>query len=127
MAGTRTDAVPRQRVEAEPRASVERHRESGSGAARDPGGRTDIASGVIEKVAARAVREVDGASAVRARPVRARTSGDIVLLRLRIAVRYPRATREVAARVREHVKDRVEWTTGRTVHHIDIEIAELVR
>ncbi|WP_304453764.1 Asp23/Gls24 family envelope stress response protein [Nocardiopsis sp. YSL2] len=125
MAGTRTDAVPRQRVETEPPGSAGRHRESG--AARDPGGRTDIASGVIEKAAARAVREVDGASAVRARPVRARTSGRVVLLRLRIAVRYPRATREVAARVREHVKDRVEWTTGMTVHHIDIEIAELVR
>jgi uncharacterized alkaline shock family protein YloU len=102
-----------------------RHRVSG--AARDPGGRTDIGTGVIEKAAARAVREVEGAGAVRGRPARARTSGDVVLLRLRIAVRYPRAAREVAVRVREHVKDRVEWMTGRTVHHIDIEIAELVR
>ncbi|RKS10477.1 putative alkaline shock family protein YloU [Nocardiopsis sp. Huas11] len=125
MAGTRTDAVPRQRVDTEPRGRTGRLREGGP--ARDPGGRTEIASGVIEKAAARAVSEVDGARAIRARPARARTSGDVVLLRLRIAVRYPLAVREVAGRVREHVKDRVEWTTGRTVHHIDIEIAELVR
>jgi hypothetical protein len=29
--------------------------------------------------------------------------------------------------VREHVKERVEHTTGKQVHHIDIEIVEMVR
>ena len=54
-------------------------------------------------------------------------SGEIVLLKLRIGVLYPRSAREVAVRVREHVRRRVERTTGKRVHHIDIEIAELVR
>nr|WP_184373036.1 hypothetical protein [Nocardiopsis metallicus] len=94
---------------------------------RDPGGRTDIPGAVIEKAAARAVGEVPGARAARSRAARARVSGEVVLLRLRVEVDYPRPTRQVAQAVREHVKNRLEWITGKQVHHIDIEIAELVR
>lgn len=96
-------------------------------AVRDPGGRTEIGARVVERTAARAVCEVPGAGAVRSRAVRAKVSGDAVLLRLRIAVRYPHPVRETARRVRGHVRDRVERTTGKRVHHIDIEIVELVR
>ncbi|GAA1448114.1 hypothetical protein [Nocardiopsis tropica] len=122
MAGVRTDTVPRQREHPPGGPDHGRHeREHG------PEGRTVIEPVVVEKVAARAVREVEGARAARLRAARAKVSGDVVLLRLRITVRYPRSAREVAARVRGHVKERVERTTGKQVHHIDIEIAELVR
>ncbi|MDT0331101.1 Asp23/Gls24 family envelope stress response protein [Nocardiopsis lambiniae] len=122
MPGTRTQDVPRQRERSE---GPGRHVRSE--VAHGPGGRTDIASAVIEKTAARAVGEVEGARATRGRSVRARVSGDVVLLRLRIAVDYPEPVRRIAALVRSRVRDRVEHTTGKQVHHIDIEIAETVR
>ncbi|MFE1167177.1 hypothetical protein [Nocardiopsis sp. NPDC058789] len=121
MVGVRSDTVPRQRGHA-PEGEPGRHTR-----VRDPGGRTEIPGAAIEKVAARAVGEVAGARAVRSRAARARVSGEIVLLRLRVGVRYPRPARQVAEEVRGHVKDRVERITGKQVHHIDIEIAELVR
>ena len=122
MAGVRTDTVPRQRERPGVGRALGRHERDGM-----PGGRTVIGADVVEKSAARAVREVEGARAATSRAARARVSGDVVLLRLRITVRYPRSTREVAARVREHVKERIERITGKQIHHIDIEIAELVR
>lgn len=122
MVGVRSDTVPRQR-EAAPTGEVAGRHARG----RDPGGRTDIPGAVIEKVGAKAAGEVSGARAARSRAARARVSGEVVLLRLRIEVSYPRPTRQVAQAVREHVKDRVERITGKEVHHIDIEIAELVR
>ncbi|WP_026117129.1 Asp23/Gls24 family envelope stress response protein [Nocardiopsis valliformis] len=122
MVGVRSDTVPRQRVAAPPGEGAGKHART-----RDPGGRTDIPGAVIEKTAARAVGEVPGARAARSRAARARVSGEVVLLRLRIEVDYPRPTRQVAQAVREHVKNRLEWITGKQVHHIDIEIAELVR
>lgn len=125
MAEVRTDTVPRQREDPGGEPTRGRHERAAPG--REPGGRTVIEASVVEKAAARAVREVPGARAVKTRAARARMAGDVVLLRLRIAVRYPRSAREVAARVRAHVKDRIERTTGKQVHHIDIEIAELVR
>jgi uncharacterized alkaline shock family protein YloU len=94
---------------------------------RDPGGRTEIPGSVIEKIAGRAVGDVPGARAARSRAARARVSGEVVLLKLRIEANYSRPARQVAQAVREHVKDRVERFTGKQVHHIDIEIAELVR
>jgi len=125
VAGVRTDTVPEQREPPGDERSRGRHERDGSHG--DPRGRTVIEAAVVEKSAVRAVREVEGARAARSRPARARVSGEVVLLRLRITVRYPRSAREVAARVRGHVKERVERITGKQVHHIDIEIAELVR
>lgn len=123
MTGTRTQDVPRQRER-----TAARGRHVRSEHPRDPGGRTDIASGVIEKAAARAVDEVPGAgAAAKGRAVRAQVSGDVVLLRVRIRVDYPEPLRRIAARVRARVRERVEHTTGKQVHHIDIEIAETVR
>ena len=122
MVGVRSDTVPQQRVPV-PRS------ESGGGSTRvrDPGGRVDISGSVIEKAAGRAAGEIDGARAARSRSARARVSGEVILLRLRIDVDYPRSVGRVAGAVREHVKDRIERITGKQVHHIDIEIAELVR
>ncbi|WP_150244559.1 Asp23/Gls24 family envelope stress response protein [Nocardiopsis quinghaiensis] len=122
MAGTGTDTVPRQR----------RYPDGAPGGAhgvggRDPGGRTVIEHDVVEKAAAQAVREVPGALLARSRGTRARISGEIILLRLRVGVHYPHSAREVAARVRGHVRQRVERITGKRIRHIDIEIAELVR
>ncbi len=122
MIGVRSDTVPRQREAASEGEAVGRHAR-----ARDPGGRTDIPEAVIEKMAGRAVGEVAGAGAARFKAARARASGEVVLLKLRIEVNYPRAALQVAQEVRAHVKDRVERMTGKQVHHIDIEIAELVR
>ncbi|WP_306370268.1 Asp23/Gls24 family envelope stress response protein [Nocardiopsis sp. CC223A] len=123
MVGTRTQDVPRQREH-----TAARGRHVRAEDLRDPGGRTDIANGVVEKVAARAVDEVAGArSAARGRAVRARVSGDVVLLSLRIRVDYPEPVRRIAALVRSRVRERVEHTTGKQVHHIDIEIVETVR
>ena len=122
MVGVRSDTVPRQREampEGESAGMLTR--------SRDPGGRTEIPGAVIEKVAGRATGEVSGARAARSKAARARVSGEVVLLRLRIEVSYPRSANNVAAAVREHVKGRVEAITGKQVHHIDIEIAELVR
>ncbi|MGW5877653.1 hypothetical protein ACWFMI_14040 [Nocardiopsis terrae] len=123
MVGVRSDTVPRQR-DAAPAGDQEGGRHVRP---RDPGGRTDIPGDVIEKAAAKAVGEVSGARAARSRAARARISGEVVLLRLRIEVSYPRPALQVARAVREHVKGRIEWITGKQVHHIDIEIAELVR
>ncbi|MEU3020770.1 MULTISPECIES: hypothetical protein [unclassified Nocardiopsis] len=121
MVGVRSDTVPRQR------GPVPVGEAAGHVRGRDPGGRTEIPGAVIERVAARAVAEVTGARAARSRAARARVSGEVVLLRLRVGVRYPRPARQVAREVRAHVKERVEHITGKRVHHIDIEIAELVR
>ena len=97
MVGTRIHDVPRQR-----RHTAARGRHVRAEDLRDPGGRTDIASGVIVKTAARAVADVAGArEAARGRAVRARVSGDVVLLRLRISVDYPEPVRRIAALVRD--------------------------
>lgn len=121
MAEVRTDTVPRQRDKPAEEKAVTRRQ------ARDPGGRTVVGTDIIEKIAARAVREVAGTRAARSRPAKARVSGTVVLLRLRVAVDYPMPVARTAALIREHVRDRVEFGTGKQVHHIDIEIAELVR
>ena len=94
---------------------------------RDPGGRVEIPGSVIEKVAAKSADEISGVRTARFRAARASISGDVVLLRLRIEMEYPRSIRLTATELREHVKSRVEWLTGKRVHHVDMEITELVR
>ncbi|WP_442789813.1 hypothetical protein [Nocardiopsis sp. EMB25] len=109
--------VPRQRSRPGPEGVV----------GRDPGGRTGIPPRVVERVALQAIREVPGAEPARSRVARARMGGGVVRLRLRIVVRYRDPVGRVAGRVRSHVRERVEWATGGRVHHVDIEITELVR
>ncbi|MGI5120605.1 Asp23/Gls24 family envelope stress response protein [Marinactinospora thermotolerans] len=102
-------------------------------------GSTTIPERVVAKIAARAAAEVGGTRRVgggvtallgsSSRPAKAsaRINGTTVSLRLGIAVRYPAPVRSTAREVREHVRERVEQTTGLTVRHIDIEITGLVR
>lgn len=122
MVGARSDTVPQHRVPSPRSESSGRHART-----RDPGGRVDIPGSVIERTASKATGEISGARAARSRSARASVSGEVVLLRLRIDVDYPRSVTRVAGAVREHVKKQVERITGKQVHHIDIEIAELVR
>ena len=127
MAHAQSEAVPRQRRADEREHHLPQGQHEGPPEVQDPGGRVDIVPTVIEKAAACAALEVAGVTTPRHRASRVRVSGRAVLLRLRIGVRYPEPVRETAARVRERVRDRVEHLTGSRVHHIDIEIVEMVR
>lgn len=101
-------------------------------------GRTVVPERVVAKIAAQAVSEVGDTCGLTGRlgglvvggsvPARAyaRVSGTRITLRLVIAVHYPAPVRSTAREVRAHVRRRVERSTGMTVQHIDIEIAELV-
>lgn len=97
-------------------------------------GRVHIRDRVIVRAAEHAATEVSGVRGL-SRPtggrgpvrVRVHTSGDIITLRLRAGIDYPHPVREVAARAREHIRQRVEVLTGKNVRHVDVEIAELVR
>ncbi|GAA3753229.1 hypothetical protein GCM10022205_45180 [Spinactinospora alkalitolerans] len=102
-------------------------------------GRTVIPDAVIAKIAVRAAAEVGGTRDVHrrlgallgsgTRPARAqaRSDGNVVTLRLGIAVHYPEPLRGATREVREHVREKVEVLTGLAVRHIDIEVTELVR
>ena len=104
-------------------------------------GRTRIADRVVEKVAARAVAEVDNATGVARRVLgvplgtagddeQARVSADVdgtvVLVGVSMAVRWPAPVRTVARQVRTHVIDRVHELTGLEVAEVDIEVTTLV-
>ena len=101
-------------------------------------GITEIADRVVERIAARAVAEVDdaqgparkllglrvpGAAAPR---VSVLIDGRLATVRLAIEVRYPAPIRQVTRRVREHVSDRVGELTGLDVRHVDIDIPALI-
>lgn len=108
----------------------------------DDRGRTRIADRVVEKIAARAVAEVDNATGV-ARKVLGihlgRTGGDaparvnadvdggVVLVRVSMAVRWPVPVRAVTRQVRAHVTDRVAELTGLQVTEVDIDVSTLQR
>jgi uncharacterized alkaline shock family protein YloU len=111
-------------------------------AAVDPGGRgrTRIADRVVEKIAARAVAEVDdaGGAARRVLGVRVGADGDgrarvtaavdggVVLVQAAMAVRWPAPVRAVTRQVRAHVTERVHELTGLRVAEVDIEVTALV-
>lgn len=100
-------------------------------------GGLSIADRVVEKIAARAVTEVEHAGGVPRRvlgqalgPVtgqgRARASaevdGGIVTLSMSISVEYPASVRRVAAHVRARVTDRVRELCGLEVVEVDIDV-----
>jgi uncharacterized alkaline shock family protein YloU len=103
-------------------------------------GRITIADRVVEKIAARAVREVDRASGAprrllgtslgssgSARPrADAKVDDRTVSLRLSMSVEYPAPVRDVAAEVRERVARRVYELTGLKVTDIDITVPVFV-
>ena len=105
-------------------------------------GRTRIADRVVEKVAARAVAEVDNATGVARQVlgvrlgaagddaparVNADVDGGVVLVRVTMAVQWPAPVREVTRQVRAHVTDRVAELTGLQVAGVDIDVSTLLR
>ncbi len=103
-------------------------------------GATTIAPVVFERLAARAAAEVAGVEGevqtglsrflpwTTGSPAEATADADdeSVVLDLTFNVVYPEPVRQVAARVREHVADRVESLTGRIVRQVNITVPELI-
>ena len=101
-------------------------------------GSTEIADLVVERIAARAVAEVDdahgsarrllglrmpGAAAPR---VTVQIDGRLATVRVALSVRYPAPIRQVTTEVRANVMARVGELTGLDVRHVDIEIPALI-
>lgn len=104
-------------------------------------GRTEIAARVLEKIAARALAEVEeaggaarrvlgvplgGGSLAAAPQVTAWVDGALAVLSMRISVGYPVPVRDVTRRVRDHVRARVGDLTGLEVRQVDIEVDRLL-
>lgn len=115
-------------------------------------GRITVADGVVAKLASRAALEVDGVGASAPRVLGrelsgaglgrlgvrsstlgalpasgAQVDGGLAFVDLTISVRYPAPVRQVAARVRERVRSRVEELTGLQVLEVDVKVPALVR
>ena len=104
-------------------------------------GRTRIADRVVEKIAARAVAEIDRAAGVPGRVLgvrlgstgpdtRARVDADVdgrvVTVRVSMAVRWPASVRAVTRQVRAHVAERLQALTGLRVEQVDIDVPTLL-
>lgn len=104
-------------------------------------GRTRIADRVVEKIAARAVAEVDNATGVArtvlgvrvgsagqdsTAKVSADVDGGVVAVRAVMSVQWPAPVRTVTRQVRTNVTERVQNLTGLRVQYVDIEVTTLV-
>ncbi|MFC4586783.1 Asp23/Gls24 family envelope stress response protein [Sphaerisporangium corydalis] len=103
-------------------------------------GHTGISDRVLERIATRAVTEVDhvGGSSPRllgvplgrdttgGPRVSAHVDGDLAIVRVTLSVDYPAPIRQVVDRVREHVMTRVREMTGLDARQVDIDVARLV-
>jgi len=103
-------------------------------------GATTIADRVVEKIAVRAVSEVDAATGVartilgvpigstdetsHAR-VDATVDGGLVSVRVTMSVTWPTSVRHVTTRVRDHVTGRIESLTALHVAEVDITVPTL--
>ena len=100
-----------------------------------------IADRVVEKVAARAVTEVDLATGAPRTvlglrmsapdpdaPARAdaRVDGQVVSVRVTLAVRWPAPVRQVAQQVRSHLTSRINALTGLQVAEVDVDVPTLI-
>jgi uncharacterized alkaline shock family protein YloU len=104
-------------------------------------GSTDISPAVVEKIAGRAAREVEGVSLMTAAGIAARiaslvgneggasATADVgqttSAIDLTVSIRYPQPILETAERVRNHVKQRVHELTGLEVQEVDITVSQL--
>jgi uncharacterized alkaline shock family protein YloU len=97
-------------------------------------GHTTIKDRVVERIVAHAMGEDAEGLARSARPVKGviggpridvNVDGSLVTARVRMAVAYPEPVLDVAHRVRERVRERVQDLTGLTVRQVDIEVAKL--
>jgi uncharacterized alkaline shock family protein YloU len=104
-------------------------------------GRTRIAGRVVERIAARAVAEVDRATGVppkvlgvrlgSAGPdslarVEADVDGGVVTVRVSMAVQWPAPVPAVTRQVRSHVAERLQRLTGLRVEQVDIDVPVLL-
>ncbi|MEV7966081.1 Asp23/Gls24 family envelope stress response protein [Sphaerisporangium sp. NPDC088356] len=104
-------------------------------------GRTEVSDRVLERVAARAVSEVDqiGGAAPRllsvplgrdvpggAPKVSAHADGRLAIVRVTLSVTYPAPIRQAVHRVREHVMSRVHELTGLEARQVDIDVVRLI-
>ncbi|WP_242884519.1 Asp23/Gls24 family envelope stress response protein [Actinomadura litoris] len=102
-------------------------------------GTTRISDRAVERIVARVLDEAGDSDAMtrtmlgvplrgrRGSRTDVRVDAEIVTIRTAISVTYPRPVREVARRLRESVRGRVEELTGLSVRQVDIEVAELER
>ena len=103
-------------------------------------GRLVVADRVVERVAGYAVtlvsdaaaapRRVLGVNVGQARPegvasVDALVQDDLASVQATIAVRWPKSVRNVAASVREHIREEVTNMTGVRVDHVDVEVVSM--
>jgi uncharacterized alkaline shock family protein YloU len=104
-------------------------------------GRTEITERALEKIAARALTEVEEAGGVARRvlgiplgrgsgdgapQVTAWIDGSLAGLWMRISLGYPAPIRDVTRRLRDHVRTRVGDLTGLDVRQVDIEVVRLL-
>ncbi|MFI6919647.1 Asp23/Gls24 family envelope stress response protein [Nonomuraea spiralis] len=112
------------------RVTVPRQRAAPAG---DPGrrGRTEIGERVVAKIACCAAREVPEVRDARlggvpwTRSSSAEVRGNRATVRLNVTVAYPAPLHAVAARLREHVRNRVAMQTGLDVTRLDVIMTDL--
>ncbi|MGD0555214.1 MAG: Asp23/Gls24 family envelope stress response protein [Streptosporangiaceae bacterium] len=99
-------------------------------------GRTVLAPQVVDKIAAQAATEIDGISGLQRRiagrsvgseRVRAESDldGQVVAVRLQLAVAFPAPLLELTRRVRQHVTGQIQTLCSLQVDHVDITVAAL--
>ncbi len=103
-------------------------------------GRITIEDSVVEKIAARAVGEVEHVGGVasrilgipmgseradRAPECTAQIDGSIVTLSVRCSVTYPAPVGRVTRQLREHLINRIAALTGLSTRHVDITVTAL--
>jgi uncharacterized alkaline shock family protein YloU len=99
-------------------------------------GRTVLAPGVVEKIAAQAALEIGDISGLRRRVagrmvsderVRAEADldGQVAAVRLQLAVAFPAPLLQLTREVRQHVTTRIQTLCGLRVDHVDITVAAL--
>ncbi|YCK34828.1 Asp23/Gls24 family envelope stress response protein [Actinomadura sp. ATCC 39365] len=101
--------------------------------AAEPGrrGRTEISERVVAKIACCAAREVPEVLDVRLGGVpwthssSAEVRGERATLKLDVTVAYPAPLHAVAARLRQHVRNRVAMQTGLDVTRLDVIMTDL--
>jgi len=99
-------------------------------------GRTTIAPRVVERLAVAAAREVDSTAAgrgglgglVRGRLPRASATiaGQTSKVEVQVGATWPDGLAGVAARVRDHVSERIRTLSGIEVTSVDVTVAEIV-